>query len=76
MVWKRKISNEAIQKVGDEGPTVHSIQVEECEAQTAVKERLTTNAPTFAWQALSLVCWLDDWHVGWVWCRIELCQQL
>jgi hypothetical protein len=47
MVWIRQISKTEIQQVGDSGPTIASIQVEECESQTALTEWLSKNAPTF-----------------------------
>lgn len=48
IVWIREMSREDIQKVGDSGPTVDSIHVEEFETQAALKEWLTKNAPAFA----------------------------
>lgn len=47
IVWIREMSKEDIQRVGDTGPTVDSIQVEEFESQAALKEWLTKNAPAF-----------------------------
>lgn len=47
IVWIREMSKEDIQKVGDTGPTVDSIQVEEFESNKELKEWLTKNAPTF-----------------------------
>jgi hypothetical protein len=47
VVWIREMSKEDIQKVGDSGPTIDSIQVQEFESQAALKEWLTKNAPAF-----------------------------
>lgn len=47
VVWIREMSKEDIQKIGDSGPTIDSIQVQEFESQTALKEWLTNNAPAF-----------------------------
>jgi len=41
------MSNEDIRQVGDTGPTIDSIQVEEFESQADLKEWLTKNAPGF-----------------------------
>ena len=48
VVWIREMSKEDIQKVGDTGPTVDSIQIEEFDTQAALKEWLSQNAPAFA----------------------------
>jgi hypothetical protein len=48
VVWIREMSKEDIQKVGDSGPTIDSIQVQEFESQAALKEWLTQNAPAFS----------------------------
>jgi len=47
VVWIREMSKTDIQQVGNSGPTIDSIQVEEFESQTALKEWLSKNAPTF-----------------------------
>lgn len=47
VVWIREMSKEDIQKVGDTGPTIDSIQVQEFESQAALKEWVTKNAPSF-----------------------------
>jgi hypothetical protein len=47
VVWIREMSKEDIQQVGDSGPTIDSIQVQEFETQAALKEWLTKNAPAF-----------------------------
>jgi hypothetical protein len=41
------MSKEDIQQVGDSGPTIDSIQVQEFESQAALKEWLKQNAPAF-----------------------------
>ena len=48
VVWIREMSKEDIQQVGNSGPTIDSIQVQEFESQAALKEWLTKNAPAFA----------------------------
>lgn len=48
IVWIQEMKKEDIEKVGDAGPTIDSIQVEEFESQAALKEWLTKNAPAFA----------------------------
>src|SRR5262245_39071689 len=47
IVWIREMSKEDIQKVGDTGQTIDSIQVEEFESQGALKEWLKQHAPAF-----------------------------
>src|SRR5262249_9335226 len=47
IVWIREMSKEDILKVGDSGPTVDNIPVEEFESQAALKEWLSKNAPAF-----------------------------
>lgn len=47
VVWIREMSKEDIQAVGDTGPTIDSIQVQEFESQAALKEWLEKNAPAF-----------------------------
>jgi hypothetical protein len=47
VVWIREMSKEDIQQIGDSGPTIDSIQVQEFESQAALKEWLTNNAPAF-----------------------------
>lgn len=47
VVWIREMSEEDIRQVGDSGPTIDSIQVEEFESQAALKEWLTQHAPAF-----------------------------
>ena len=48
VVWIREMSKEDIQQIGDSGPTIDSIQVQEFESQAALKEWLGKNAPAFA----------------------------
>ncbi len=47
VVWIREMSEEDIRQVGDSGPTIDSIQVEEFESQATLKEWLRENAPAF-----------------------------
>jgi len=47
VVWIREMSKEDIQQVGNSGPTIDSIQVQEFESQAALKEWLSQNAPAF-----------------------------
>lgn len=47
IVWIREMSEDAIRQVGDTGPTIDSIQVQEFESQAALREWLTQNAPAF-----------------------------
>jgi hypothetical protein len=43
VLWIREMSEEHIQQVGNSGPTIDSIQVEEFESQAAQKEWLSKN---------------------------------
>jgi hypothetical protein len=47
VLWVREMSEEEIRQVGDAGPTIDSIQMQEFESQTALKEWLTKNASAF-----------------------------
>jgi hypothetical protein len=47
VLWVREMTEEEIQQVGDNGPTIDSIEVAEFESQTAIKEWLQTRAPAF-----------------------------
>jgi hypothetical protein len=47
VLWVREMTEEEIQQVGDNGPTIDTIQVAEFESQAALKEWLSTNAPAF-----------------------------
>jgi hypothetical protein len=47
IVWVREMSKEDIQQVGDSGPTIDSIQVQEFASQAALKEWVTEHAPAF-----------------------------
>jgi hypothetical protein len=47
VVWIREMPEADIKQVGDTGPTIDRIQVEEFESQAALKEWLSKNAPAF-----------------------------
>jgi len=47
VVWIREMPEADIRQVGDSGPTIDSIQVQEFESQAALKEWLTEHAPGF-----------------------------
>jgi hypothetical protein len=47
VLWIREMTEEETIQVGDTGPTIDSIQVEEFESQAALKEWLDKNAPAF-----------------------------
>lgn len=47
IVWMREMTEEEIRQVGETGPTIDSIQVEEFESQEALKEWLQQKAPSF-----------------------------
>jgi hypothetical protein len=47
VVWIREMNEEDIQKVGESGPTIDSIQIEEFESQDALREWLKGHAPAF-----------------------------
>jgi hypothetical protein len=47
VLWVREMSEEEIRQVGDSGPTIDSIQVEEFESQADLREWLSTTAPAF-----------------------------
>jgi hypothetical protein len=47
VVWIREMPEADIKQVGDSGPTIDSIQVQEFESQAALKEWLTNNASAF-----------------------------
>jgi hypothetical protein len=47
IVWIREMSEEDVRQVGDSGPTIDRIQVEEFESQAELKEWLTEHAPAF-----------------------------
>ncbi len=47
VVWIREMSKEDIRQIGDSGPTIDTIQVQEFESQAALKEWLVKNAPAF-----------------------------
>lgn len=48
VLWVREMAEEEVREVGDTGPTIDSIQIEEFESQAALKEWLSKNAPAFA----------------------------
>jgi hypothetical protein len=48
VLWVREMTEEEIQQVGDNGPTIDTIEVGEFESQTVLKEWLKENAPGFA----------------------------
>lgn len=47
VVWIREMSEEDIEKVGESGPTIDSIQIEEFDSQDALREWLKGHAPAF-----------------------------
>jgi hypothetical protein len=47
VLWVREMTEEEIRQVGDAGPTIDSIEVEEFDSQTAIKEWLKAKAPAF-----------------------------
>jgi hypothetical protein len=47
VVWIREMPEADIKQVGDSGPTIDSIRVEEFESQAALREWLGKNAPAF-----------------------------
>lgn len=47
VLWVREMSEEDIRQVGDDGPTIDSIEVAEFESHEALKEWLGTHAPAF-----------------------------
>jgi hypothetical protein len=47
IVWVREMPEADIRQVGDTGPTIDRIQIEEFESQAALKEWLSKNAPAF-----------------------------
>jgi len=47
IVWMREMSEEAIRQVGETGPPIHRIEVDEFESQAALKEWLKEHAPAF-----------------------------
>jgi len=47
VLWVREMSEEYIQKVGETGPTIDSIQIAEFESHDALKEWLGQHAPAF-----------------------------
>lgn len=47
VLWVREMSEDDIRQVGDDGPTIDSIEVAEFESHEALKEWLGTHAPAF-----------------------------
>jgi hypothetical protein len=47
VLWVREMSKNEIEKVGETGPTIDSIQIEEFESRAALREWLKTYAPGF-----------------------------
>jgi hypothetical protein len=47
VLWLREMTPEETRQVGDNGPTIDSIQVGEFESQAALKEWLKEKAPSF-----------------------------
>jgi hypothetical protein len=47
VMWIREMTEADIKSVGENGPTIDSIEVAEFESQAAVKEWLSKNAPAF-----------------------------
>jgi hypothetical protein len=47
VLWIREMTEEEIERVGETGPTIDSIEIAEFESQAALKEWLTEHAPAF-----------------------------
>jgi hypothetical protein len=47
VLWIREMTKEEIDRFGEQGPTIDSIEIEEFESQAALQEWLKTHAPTF-----------------------------
>jgi hypothetical protein len=47
VLWIREMSKEEIERVGDSGPTIDSIEIQEFGSQEAIKEWLSKSAPAF-----------------------------
>ena len=48
VLWIREMSREEIERVGETGPTIDSIEIEEFASQDALQAWLKTHAPAFA----------------------------
>lgn len=48
VLWIREMSREEIERVGEKGPTIDSIEIEEFASQDALQAWLKTRAPAFA----------------------------
>ncbi len=47
VIWIREMSKDEIERVGETGPTIDSIEIEEFESQDALREWLKNHAPAF-----------------------------
>jgi len=47
VLWIREMTREEIERVGESGPTIDSIEIGECESHNAQKEWLEKHAPAF-----------------------------
>lgn len=47
IVWMKEMSKDEIQKVGESGPTIDSIEIEEFESHEALRDWLQKTAPAF-----------------------------
>lgn len=47
VLWIREMTKEEIERVGEAGPTIDSIEIEEFESQDALREWLKSRAPAF-----------------------------
>jgi hypothetical protein len=48
VLWIREMSREEIERVGETGPTIDSIEIEEFASQDALRAWIKTRAPAFA----------------------------
>ena len=48
VLWIREMSREEIDRVGESGPTIDSIEIEEFASQDALRSWIKTHAPAFA----------------------------
>ncbi|MBA4062584.1 MAG: hypothetical protein C0501_02535 [Isosphaera sp.] len=48
VLWIREMSREEIERVGETGPTIDSIEIEEFSSQDALRAWIKTHAPAFA----------------------------
>jgi hypothetical protein len=47
ILWIKEMTDEEIRRVGESGPTIDSIDIQEFESQTALREWLKSHAPAF-----------------------------